>query len=258
MNQELKQILVSVIVPELHLLKIEREIMSGHAMEFDQPFFRKGPEPFQGIDVDFASSESFPMINPEMPISTEHQRVVAFKPVGVDNTPSAHRLYRQTQKGPCTHISYYFNPNLSSSLYDAEYRGFPPCTSSTPAFPSSTKVGLICLNFSLQQLPVFTVSQDRRTNTLITTKDRGVTDSYLPGCLSGRDFQLKEFDYVQPVLLAYSQPIDPSSREVMECIAASFTSLAPCSESIDFIPLTPYAETTVLFPTCFLEVFAGT
>jgi len=43
-----------MVVPELHLLQVEREVPLRDAMELHEPLLRVAPEAFEAIDVDLA------------------------------------------------------------------------------------------------------------------------------------------------------------------------------------------------------------
>jgi hypothetical protein len=52
-----------VIVSEFQFFKGREEISGIYAMIFHQPFFCKGPETFDTIDVDFTIRELFTTVN---------------------------------------------------------------------------------------------------------------------------------------------------------------------------------------------------
>jgi hypothetical protein len=71
----------------------------------------------------------------------------------------------------------------------------------------------------------------------------------LLGDLPGREFQLKELDDPQPMLIGDAKLIDPAARKIMECVFATFTPEPFAGDPVDLVTLTSTAETTVVFPT---------
>jgi hypothetical protein len=67
--------------------------------------------------------------------------------------------------------------------------------------------------------------------------------------LPGREFQFTTLDNPQPLFIRYPKPVDPSATEIMKGISTTFTPEPFTSDPVDFIPFTPYAETTAVFPT---------
>ena len=74
-----------MIITKLHLLQVEREFFRRDAVELNQAFLGKGPKTFEPVHVDFSTRISLFMIDPEMPISAKHQRIIAPKFIGVDD-----------------------------------------------------------------------------------------------------------------------------------------------------------------------------
>lgn len=56
-------------------------------MVLDDPFLGPAPESIQSIGVDLAGGEILAVINFQVPISTEHKAVVAFKLIGKTTAP---------------------------------------------------------------------------------------------------------------------------------------------------------------------------
>jgi len=52
-----------VVVSEFQFFQVERKFHGIHTMIFHQPFFGKGPETFDTIDVNFTISELFTVVN---------------------------------------------------------------------------------------------------------------------------------------------------------------------------------------------------
>ena len=61
-------------------------------MIFYQAFFGKIPKIFQAINIDFSGSEVFTMINLKVAVTTEYQRIIAVKSIGINNASAANLL----------------------------------------------------------------------------------------------------------------------------------------------------------------------
>jgi hypothetical protein len=58
-------------------------------MMLDQSFLRKGPESFYAVDVDLSIGEFIAMVDIQMAISAEHEKVVSTPFVGIDDRTSS-------------------------------------------------------------------------------------------------------------------------------------------------------------------------
>lgn len=81
---QLEQVLLAVVVAELPCVAVERELGWAHAVMFEE--FRLGvaPEAFEPVDVHLAAAEVARVVEPEVPVAVEGERVVARPPVRVD------------------------------------------------------------------------------------------------------------------------------------------------------------------------------
>ena len=123
--------------------------------------------------------------------------------------------------------------------------GSPSCL----PLPSPPEICLIHLNLSLQKVWSLTIlAEDRKPDQGHCLEDGRVTQPELGCNLPDREFQLKTLDDPQPLLVWNPKPVDPPPGEVMECISTSLTSEVFTPNPVYLIPITPYAETTVVFP----------
>jgi len=53
-------------------------------MKVNQSLLRIVPEAFKPIDIDLSQRKSLLMVHSEMSVATEHQGVIAMKPIGVN------------------------------------------------------------------------------------------------------------------------------------------------------------------------------
>jgi small subunit ribosomal protein S9 len=68
---------------------------------FNESFFGITPKSFKSIDIDLSRRESLRVIHPEMPISTEHKRIIAFRSIDVNNTVPSYSLYSKVENRFC-------------------------------------------------------------------------------------------------------------------------------------------------------------
>src|SRR3989338_11505038 len=109
-----------MVVPELHLLQVEREVPLRDAMELHEPLLRIAPEAFEPVDVDLASGEDLPVVQPQVPVATEHQAVVAAELVRVHDTAPADLLQGQVEQTLGRDIGHHVDLDPPPSLEDAE------------------------------------------------------------------------------------------------------------------------------------------
>jgi len=68
-------------------------------MKLNESLLCISPEAFKAVDINFALSKSLCMVHSGMPVSAEHQAVVALKPVYVDNGALSYLFHRQIEDG---------------------------------------------------------------------------------------------------------------------------------------------------------------
>jgi len=88
---------------------------------------------------------------------------------------------------------------------------------------------------------------------MYSLKNCWITEFNLLSNLLGRDLEFKQFQNPKPLLIRDSQLINPSSSKIGKGISASATPVSFPAQSVNFIAPTPYAETTVVFPTQLYE-----
>jgi hypothetical protein len=72
---------------------------------FNQPLRGPAPESLQDIDVDPDGREVAVVMHLQMPVSAEHETVVAVEPVGVDDTASADRMVKKDETAFWGHLA---------------------------------------------------------------------------------------------------------------------------------------------------------
>jgi hypothetical protein len=66
---------------------------------FHQTFFGKGPESFSTVDADYALFESVVVVDSEIPVSAEHERIGTSPFVGINDRPAPDLLNRFIHQG---------------------------------------------------------------------------------------------------------------------------------------------------------------
>lgn len=253
MNEQHKDILRSVVVPELHFFEIQREVFFGDSMVFSEPLFCVGPETLQTVDVDFPSSKSLAVIYTQMTVSTEHQSIVAPEPISVNDGSSTNRFDGHVQKFFCGDVRHHCGFNHPVSLENTEYRDFSSGATASLAFSPAAEIGFVHFNFATEEkLPIATgqVGQPDDRDGLV---NRGVAQPHLLSNPPGRKFNLIEFDDPKPLFEGDLELIDPPTGEVMEGVSTALATVPFARDSVDFSAPTPCAKNNPIFPTCFSE-----
>src|SRR5690606_31645197 len=110
------------------------------------------PEAFQAIDVNLARRvDLVTVVNLEVTVATEHQRVVDLELVGVDDAPAPNLLHRHAHERLCPDVRDDFHVNQAVPLQDPENGNLP--FGSTAAFPfaPAAEVGFVEFHFPAQE-----------------------------------------------------------------------------------------------------------
>src|SRR5660397_237495 len=68
-EEEFKEILVPVIVSELHLTEIQGKLLGRDTVMFEELTFGITPKPFQTVDMHLAAGETLSMIDFQIPVA---------------------------------------------------------------------------------------------------------------------------------------------------------------------------------------------
>jgi len=74
-----------VVISPFHFFDVIEEYLFRDAMMFHQTLFSKGRESFNPIDVDLSLYELVLMVDIEMPVSVEHERIKPAPFVGIND-----------------------------------------------------------------------------------------------------------------------------------------------------------------------------
>jgi hypothetical protein len=245
---------MSIVIPEFHFFQVEGEFFLRDAVEFYDSFLGETPESLHPIDIDFTGGKELFMVDFDVAVAAEHEAVVAFEFIGIDDTAPANSFNGEVEQGVCCDIVDYLDFDHPLALQDTENRYFIVCSPASFALSSSTEIRLVHLHLSTEQgYPLRGVGNDRLPDHRNRFEDRWITEPHLDSDLACRQLKLKEFYDPQPVPTGYLNSIEPASREVMECVSTTFTTKPSATDSIDLMASTSSAETTVVFPTRFCQ-----
>lgn len=221
LSQHAEEILLSMIVPEFHLLQVERELCLGDSVELDQALLSKRPEPLKSVHIDLPARVSLLVIDPHVTISAEHQSIIAAELVRVDDGSTTDCLDRQIQQRSRGDIPHEFDLHHTVSLENTEDRHLVKGAPAALPFPLSPEVRFVHFDLTPQEfLSLRRVGQDGQTDQCDSFQCSRIANPDLLGDLPGRDLELEKLDDPEPGFSRYPEAIDPASREVVEGIAA--------------------------------------
>jgi hypothetical protein len=247
-----------MIIPEFHFFQVKREPFLGDAMELDEPFLGVAPESFNAVDVDLAIAKVPAMVKVDMPVPTEHERIIAFELVRVNNTSTSDHLDRQVKQCLSLDILNGLHMDKSIPLEDAEHGDLIGRPAPAFSFALASEVGLVQFDRPIHPLRGRNTMPDRLPDDLDGFKGRGITQADLLSDPAGRDLQFKELDDPQPLLMADLDTIDPAVAEVMKGVLTSLATVSFTQQPVDFIAVTPAAKNVALFPAEFTQIQPGT
>ena len=255
LGQQIEEDLLPMIISELHFLEIERKLFRRDAVELDQAFFGEGPEAFQSVDVDFSARISLFVIDPQMAIAAEHQRIVAAEFIGIDDRSATDRFDRHIQQRGRRDVFDDVDLDHAISLQNAENRDFMGSPPATLTLPLSSEVRFVHFDLAAQKIIGFgSVGHDRFSNHGDRFESRGIAKADLLGYLTGRDFEFEEFEDPEPGLGRDFEFIKPAAGEVVESKSAALTTELFVADSIDFIAPISTAENMAVFPAEFPQI----
>ena len=243
-----------MIIPKFHFFQIQREPFFGDAVELNKPFFSIAPEPFDTVDVDLAIAKMFTMVKIDMPVTTEHERIIAFEFVGINNAAAPDHLDRQIKQCLGFNILDHLHMDKAISLEDAEYGNLIKGPASSFTFALAPKVRFIHLNRPVHPIWRYDIMPDGQSNDLNGLKDGRITQADLLSDLAGGDIQFKELDDPQPLFRADLNLVQPSIAKVMEGVVTPLTTIPFTQQSVNFIATAPAAENVPFFPAEFTHV----
>ena len=198
------------------------------------------------------------MIHLQVPISAEHQAVVALELVGVDNGSSADLLDREPHQRFGRNIRNHGNLNNAVPLQDSEDGHFAGRPSSTFSLALAAKVSLIQFDLPAQQsLGIASVAQDRKTNGPHGFIHCPVRQTHLLRHLTDRNLQFKELDQGQPLSAGQSPLVDPPSRKLVEGIGTTRATVSLIGQFVQLMALATGSIPFMVFKAFSQQIFSS-
>jgi hypothetical protein len=240
-----------MIISKLHLFKVKREPFFGHAVELDKPLFCETPKALDAVDVNLAAGKMFLVVNLDMPVSAEHQSVVAPEFVGVNDAASSDHFDRKIKQRLGFDVTYHFHVDLSVSLEDSEYGDLAGGASPALAFSSSAEITFVKFDLAVEPILPGRVSVYRLADYVRGFQNRGITYGGLFGDFSGRYFKFKELQNPQPFFETYFDFVYPASGEVVKCVFTSWAAVSFAQKSVYSVTAAGGAKNVTFFPAVF-------
>jgi hypothetical protein len=195
-------------------------------MVLDETLLGPAPESLQTIDIDLSGREIFTVVHLQMPVSAEHEAVVAPELVRVNDTAPANLLDGETQEGFCRDIRNDIHMNDAIPLQDAKNGNLAGSPSPPVALSFAAEIGLVEFDFPSQKhIGILGMAQDGHSNGIDGPIHGLIRHLHLPGHLVDRYFQFKELDDGQPLETTQAPMVDPAAGEVMEGVITSGTAI---------------------------------
>ena len=247
-----------MIIPELHFFQIKRKPFLGDTMELDDALLGVTPEALNAVDVDLSIAKMLAMVDIDMPVTAEHQRIITFELVRVNDAATPDHLDRQVEQSFSFDILNSLHMDTTVSLEDTEYRNLIGCPTTAFAFAPTSKVGLVQFNSPVHPVRRFNAMPNRLPDGLDGFQSRGITQTNLLSNPASGDFQFKELDDPQPLLRADFDIVDPAVTEVMEGVLTPLATVSFAQQPVDFIAITSAAKNMPFFPAEFTQIQPGT
>ena len=143
---------VGVVEAPDTLLQVEVEGVFWDAIETSEMSFSLVPEVLDAIDVIDLLGEVFGVIDALMMKAFNVQSVVADEAIGINHAVGLHVRLDDREQRRFASIWDHLSVDLSTAFEDAEHWHFATCTATPFAFPLPTKVTLVQLNRTTQNL----------------------------------------------------------------------------------------------------------
>mgnify|MGYP006268777323 CR=1 FL=1 len=247
------------MVSELQFLEVIGKPLRGNSVMFDDSFLGVTPEALQAVDIDPASGEILSVIDPQVSITAEHERIVALETVGINDASPAYLLDGKREDRFGTNVGNHLHEDASFPLQNPEYRDFAGRATTSLPFSLSTEIGLVHLHFAADDDPfsILGVNQDRGTNRVDRFVDRIIGESQLRSDLPCGEFQFEQFDQAQPLSGGKISLVDPPSGEIVEGVAACGTATSFILQPVEFFGPATRAKPTTVFEAKSRQIFSG-
>ena len=247
-----------MIIPELHFFQVKREPFLGDAVELDDALLGVTPEALNAVDVDLPIAKMPAVVQVDMPVTAEHQRIIAFELVRVNNAPAPDHLDRQIKQGLGLDVLNSLYMDTAVPLEDTEHRDLIGRPASTFPLALAAEVGFVQFDRPVHPIRGLDAMPNRLPDGLDGLQGRGITQANLLSDPARGDLQFKELDDPQPLLRADFNIVYPTATEVMEGVLAPLATIPFAQQAVDFIAVAPAAKNMSFFPAGSAQVQPGT
>lgn len=197
------------------------------------------------------------MIDSQIPIAAEHQRIIASEFIGIDNRASSDRFNRHLQQTLGRDIPDPFHLDDPISFQNPKNRRLPGGSTAPFALAFVSEIGFIQFDLARHEQIRIQPGQNRKLQDSDRLEHGRITQPDLLGNSSAGELHFKKFDDPHPFLKWNSKSINPSTGEIMERITISPAAVALPDNSIDPSIPTSCTKNTAIFPTRFYKEQSG-
>ena len=237
-----------VIVPELHLIQVQGELVRGDPVVLEQLPLGIAPKAFEPVDMDLPPTEPLAVIDGEPPIAAERERLVAAIFIGVDQRPPLDHLDRLLQERLGRDVRHDGDRDPSAPLQNAKDGHFAGGASAPLPLAPAAEVRLVGLDLAPQQLGVL-LGHERPADRREHPQRRGVADAGLDRGLPSGHLQLEQLDQPQPGRQGDARLAHPGAGEEPEGIATPPTPRPAAAQPVEFLAPTGVTKQPPVFVT---------
>ena len=144
--------MVTIIISKFHFFQVQRKLFLRYTVKFYQSLLGITPKTFKPVNIYFSGDKFLSMIHSKMPVTAEHQRIIASEFVSINNRTSANSFNSHLQQRPCRYIFDNLDLNNPISLVNAKYRHFRGSSASTFTLASAAKIGFVNFYLTAEKL----------------------------------------------------------------------------------------------------------
>lgn len=221
-----------MVVTELHLVQVQGESVRAHPVVFEELSLGIAPEALEAVDVHSPAAEPSGVIDSQVAIAVEGERIVGVEFVGVHEGAPLDQLHGFVHERVSGDIWNHRNQDLALPLQDAEHRNLPRGSATTPTLPSPAKVGLIGFHFLSEQLGLL-FSKYRSTDRRERPQHSRITNPRSRGRLKSAHFQLEQLEEPQPGDGCHARFGKPGAGEISERVTTPTAAISSFLKAID-------------------------
>lgn len=206
-------------------------------MVFQQLSFGVTPEALEPIDVHFSPAKTSIVVDSQVLVTIERQRIVRMIFIGVNERPALNELDGLVHQRASTHVWNYGYLDLAFSLQNSEHRNFAGGTAPSPAFAASAEVRLIRFDFTAQELRLL-FSEHRAPDNRVNSQHSRIADTELRGRLPGSDLQFEELDQPKPFHWGNPRLSEPCAGQLTKGVATTCAPVPTLAQTVQPLRIT--------------------